>query len=242
MGAEFVGTTVLVVAGLGATVFAGEDIGTLGIALAFGLTLIALSYAMGPVSGAHVNPAVTLAFVLSGRMRVSAAVQYWLAQFLGGVLGAALIVVIRTQVSGVSQKQYGSNGWGSLSQTESGIAGVFFVEILATFLFVLIVLAATSRAANSAFVGLTVGSAVTVGYLISIPVSGGGLNPARSLGPAIFAGAEALSQVWVFLVAPLLGALLAVLVHAMISTDRRAPEENATPAAKKPQKRPAKRR
>lgn len=247
MGAEFIGTTVLVIGGIGAAVFAGKEIGTLGIALAFGLTLLALVYAIGPISGAHVNPAVTLGFVLSGRMKVTVGVQYWIAQFLGGILGAAMIVVVRSRVDGVSQKLFGNNGYGDLSQTKSGIGGAFLVEILATFIFVFIVLAATSKIANNGLVGITIGAALTVGHLIAIPVSGAGLNPARSLGPAIFAGGEALTQVWVFLVAPLLGALLAVLVHALVTTERQAQpeaamESPARPATNRPQaKRPAKR-
>ncbi|MQA01557.1 MAG: aquaporin [Streptosporangiales bacterium] len=231
MGAEFVGTAMLVSAGIGAAVFAGKDIGTLGIALAFGFALLALVYAVGPVSGAHLNPAVTLSFVLSGRMKVGIGIQYWLAQLLGGILGAAVIVVVRSQVNGVSQQLYGNNGFGELSQTNTEIGGAFFVEMLATFLFVFVVLAVTSRVANSAFVGLTVGAAFTVSYLMTIPISGGGVNPARSLGPAIFAGGEALSQVWVFLVAPLLGALLAVLVHALVTTERQAAADAAAVAA-----------
>lgn len=254
MGAEFVGTAMLVTAGIGAVVFAGKDVGTLGIALAFGFALLALTYAVGPISGAHLNPAVTLSFVLSGRMKIGVGIQYWLAQFLGGILGAALIVVVRSQVSGVSQKQYGNNGFGSLSQTNTEIGGAFFVEILATFLFVFVMLAVTSRVANPAFIGLNAGAALTVSYLMSVPISGGGVNPARSLGPAIFAGGEALSQVWVFLLAPLLGALLAVLVHALVTTERQVPAEAATtttppvatsvtkPAGKRPRnKRPARR-
>lgn len=234
MGAEFVGTAVLVIGGIGAAVFAGKDIGTLGIALAFGLTLLALVYAIGPISGAHVNPAVTLGFVLSGRMKVAVGLQYWIAQFLGGILGAAVIVVVRSRVSGVSQKLFGNNGYDELSQTKASIAGAFFVEILATFIFVFIVLAATSRIANNGLVGITIGSALTVGHLIAIPVSGAGLNPARSLGPAIFAGGDALSQVWVFLVSPLLGALLAVLVHALVTTERQVKEEPVVDAPKRP--------
>src|SRR5690606_11773270 len=155
---------------------------------------------------------------------------------------------VRSRVDGVSQKLFGNNGYDDLSQTKADIAGVFFVEILATFIFVFIVLAATSRIANNALVGLTGGTAFTVGYLMSIPISGGGLNPARSLGPGIFAGGEALSQVWVFLVAPLLGALLAVLVHALVTTERRVEEEVVVEAPKRPAakpkpnaKRPAKR-
>lgn len=244
MGAEFVGTALLVTGGVGTVIFAGKDAGTLGIALGFGFTLLALAYAIGPISGCHVNPAVTLAFVLSGRMKVGVGIQYWVSQFLGGILGAAAIVVVRTQVSGVSQRQFGSNGYGSLSQTHAGIGGAFIVEILTTFLFVFVVLAVTSRVANSAFVGLTIGAALTVGYLVAVPVTGGSLNPARALGPAIFAGGEALTQVWVFILAPLLGAVLAVVVQAAVSSERRAsePEAAATPAARTPTKSTSKKR
>jgi aquaporin Z len=236
MGAEFAGTAVLVVGGIGAAVFAGKQIGTLGIGLAFGVTLLAVGYAVGPISGAHVNPAVTLAHLLTGRMRPPAAIQYWVAQFLGGILGAALVVVVRSQIPGVNQKQFGANGYGSLSQTHAGIGGAFFVEILAALVFVFVVLSVTSRVANASFANLTSGLMLFVAYLITIPVTNGGVNPARSLGPAIFAGGEALSQVWVFVVAPLLGAVLAVLAHVVVTTERRTVTEEA-PAPARPAKR-----
>lgn len=238
MGAEFAGTAVLVVGGIGAAVFAGKQIGTLGIALAFGVTLLAVGYAIGPISGAHVNPAVTLGYVLTGRMKPGVGVQYWIAQFLGGILGAALVVVVRSRVPGINQKLFGANGYGSLSQTNATIGGAFFVEILATLIFVFVVLSVTSRIANAAFANLTSGLMMFVAYLITIPVTNGGVNPARSLGPAIFAGGAALSQVWVFIVAPLLGAVLAVIAHVVVTTERRTeaePEAVAAPV------RPAKR-
>ncbi|MGH3097305.1 MAG: MIP/aquaporin family protein [Streptosporangiales bacterium] len=236
MGAEFVGTAILVIGGVGAAVFAGQLIGVFGIAVAFGLTLLALVYAIGPVSGAHVNPAVTLGNVLSGRMRPVDAVQYWVAQFLGGILGAALVVIVRVQVPGLDQKEFGANGWGSLSQTNAHIGGAFIVEILATFLFVFVVLAVTSRAAATGTPatpaqGIAIGVAFAVAYLISMPVSGGGVNPARSLGPAIFAGGQALAQVWLYIVAPLLGSVLAVLVHAPVAAESRVVASERQPEA-----------
>lgn len=239
MGAEFVGTAILVIGGVGAAVFAGQLIGVFGSAVAFGLTLLALVYAIGPVSGAHVNPAVTLGYVLAGRMRPTVAIQYWIAQFLGGILGAALVVVVRVQVPGLDQKTFGANGWGSLSQTNANVGAAFIIEILATFLFVFVVLAVTGRAAVTGTPatpaqGIAVGVALTVAYLISMPVSGGGLNPARSLGPAIFAGGDALTQVWLYIVAPLLGAVLAVLVHApVVAQSRTVPSERRPEAVSK---------
>lgn len=237
MGAEFAGTAVLVVGGVGAAVFAGRQVGTLGIALAFGVTLLAVGYAIGPISGAHVNPAVTLAYVLTGRMKPVPAIQYWVAQFLGGILGAALVVVVRSRVSGIDQKQFGANGYDSLSQTHAGIAGAFFVEILASLIFVFVVLSVTSRVANASFANLSSGLMLFVAYLITIPVTNGGVNPARSLGPAIFAGGAAFSQVWVFVVAPLLGAVLAVLGHVVVTTERRTVAEEPAPATARTAKR-----
>ncbi|MBO0829779.1 MAG: aquaporin [Streptosporangiales bacterium] len=237
MGAEFAGTAVLVVGGIGAAVFAGKQIGTLGIALAFGVTLLAVGYAIGPISGAHVNPAVTLGYLLSGRMRPGPAIQYWVAQFLGGILGAALVVVVRSRVSGINQKLFGANGYGSLSQTHASIAGAFFVEILAALIFVFVVLSVTSRVAESSFSYLTSGLMMFVAYLITIPVTNGGVNPARSLGPAIFAGGAAFTQVWVFVVAPLLGSVLAVIAHVVVSTERHSAAEPDQPAPARPARR-----
>lgn len=234
MGAEFVGTAVLVLGGVGTAVFAGKTVGMLGIALAFGLTMVGLAYAIGPISGSHVNPAVTLGFVLSGRMKVAVGAQYWAAQFLGGILGAALVVIVKSQASGLDPKNFGADGYGAQSATNAGIGGAFVIEILATFLFVFIVLAVTSKIADAAFAGIPIGIGLAVAHLIALPVSGAGVNPARSLGPAIFAGGTALSQLWVYIVAPLLGALVAVIVHALVTTERQTEEDEPAAIAHKP--------
>ncbi len=214
--AEFVGTLVLVLVGLGTAIFDGGGVGHLGISLAFGLTLLAMIYTMGPISGCHINPAVTLGFVVSGRMSCGEAIGYWVAQFVGGIAGALILWGI---VSGApsytrSGVGLGADGWGSkASMIGLGIGGAFATEVVLTFVFVLVVLVATSRVGSPGFAGLAIGLALTVVHLVGIPLTGTSVNPARSLGPAIIVGHQALSQVWLFIVAPLLGGAGAALIY-----------------------------
>lgn len=218
--AEALGTAVLVIVGVGVATLsfgfklAGGSVsaGVVATALAFGFVLLALAYTLGPVSGAHVNPAVTLGFVLSGRMSLSEAGGYWAAQFAGGIVGAVVLWAI---VSGSPEYSrtvvgLGTNGWGHKNSiTGIGVGSAFATEVLLTYIFVTAVLVATSRVGSPGFAGLAIGVALMVVHLIGIPLTGTSVNPARSLGPAIIVGHTALSQVWLFIVAPLIGGALA---------------------------------
>ncbi|HZO36422.1 MAG TPA: aquaporin [Solirubrobacteraceae bacterium] len=220
--AELLGTAVLVFFAVGtATLTFGFKLagastiaGVTATGLAFGLVLLALIYAIGPISGCHVNPAVTLGFVASKRMSLAEAVEYWIAQFIGGAVGALALWAVFSGSPLYDRKTtgLGTNGWGSHSIIGINGGGAFAAEVILTFLFVLVVLAATSHAASAGFAGLAIGMALTTVHLIGIPLTGTSVNPARSLGPALIVGGDALSQVWLFIVAPLVGGAIAALV------------------------------
>ncbi|WP_433894422.1 MIP family channel protein [Streptomyces sp. CA-111067] len=211
---EFLGTLLLVFFAVGAAVLSGEYIGALGIALAFGFVLLALAYALGPISGCHINPAVTLGMLVARRISVRRAVEYWVAQFAGAIVGAALLFLIAKQVPGLkTHGAFGTNGYGTRSAVGINIFGAFVAEVILTFLLVFVVLAVTHRIAVVGFDGLPIGLALAVIHLIGIPLTGTSVNPARSLAPALFAGSPALTQLWLFIVAPLIGGALAAVVH-----------------------------
>lgn len=213
--AELVGTAILVFFAVGSAVFGIDVIGAQGVALAFGLVLLALAYSLGPVSGCHVNPAVTLGVLLRKGITATEAGAYWLAQFVGGILGAALIQLLLSvgQVKDQTGGK-GSNDWG---KTISG-PGAFILEILLTFLLVFVVLLVTAKAAAPGFAGLAIGLVLTVIHLVGIPLDGTSVNPARSLGPALFAGGTPLAHVWLFILAPLVGGALAALTTPFFDT------------------------
>ncbi|MGY1584655.1 MIP family channel protein [Streptomyces sp. MN13] len=226
IAAEFFGTLILVLFGVGSAVLAVKYIGALGIALAFGLTLLALAYGLGPISGSHVNPAVTLGMLLARRIPAHTAIQYWVAQLLGGIVGAALLLLVASQVPGLKIRgEFGSNGYGTRSSVGINIFGAFVAEVLLTFLLVFVCLAVTDKLALDGFDGLSIGLALAVANLVGIPLTGASVNPARSLGPAVFAGPAALSQLWLFLVAPLVGGALAAVVHRMTHPTARSGED-----------------
>ncbi len=230
LSVEFIGTFVLVFFAVGvATLTFGFKLagsstaaGVLLTGLAFGLVLLALVYAIGPISGCHVNPAVTIGFVLSGRMPLGEALGYWGAQFLGGLAGAGALYAVFTGASGydTGTQGLGTDGWGSHSIIGLNESGAFVAEVVLTALFVLIVLSATSHVASAGFAGLAIGMGLTVVHLIGIPLTGTSVNPARSLGPAIVVGGDALSQVWLFIVAPLIGGALAAGLWLMLISER----------------------
>ena len=195
--------------------------GVVATALAFGLVLLVLAYALGPISGCHVNPAVTIGFVVSGRMSIFEGISYWVAQVAGGIIGAgALYEVFRsTTLYSKSGTGLGTDGWGKHSMIGIPWGGAFAAEAILTFLFVLVVLVVTSRIGNSNVAGVAIGFALATVHLIGIPITGTSVNPARSLGPAIFVGGDALHQVWLFLVAPLAGGIVAALVHRFLVPD-----------------------
>lgn len=212
LAAEFVGTFTLVFFAVGSAVFGIDKIGPVGVALAFGLVLLALAYAIGPVSGCHVNPAVTLGVLLSRGIGAAEAAGYVVAQVLGAVLAGGLLRLMVGAGGVTDQTQaLGTNAWG---KTVNGL-GAFVVEMLLTFLLVLVVLLVTHRDAAPGFAGLAIGLVLTVIHLVGIPLTGTSVNPARSIGPAVFESA-ALGQLWLFIVAPLVGAVLAVGVSRIL--------------------------
>jgi aquaporin Z len=207
LAAEFLGTALLVLIAVGSAVAGFETIGAVGVALAFGLTLLALAYAIGPVSGCHINPAVTLGVLLSRGMTAREAVFYWAAQIAGGIAGAAVLRLLTSGFGNVTDQTgaLGANDYG----TSVSAGGAFLVEVLLTFAFVVVILLVTGKAAAPGFAGLAIGLTLTAVHLVGIPLTGTSVNPARSLGPALFAGGDPLAHVWLFLLAPLVGAALA---------------------------------
>jgi aquaporin Z len=225
--AEFFGTLILVVVAVGvATESFGFKLfglsiaaGVVATAVAFGLVLVALVYAIGPISGCHINPAVTLGFLGSGRMKIQEAVFYWIAQFAGGIVGAYLLYWMFTTspLYHKSVQGLGTDGWGTKSLLHVSEGGAFLIEVVLTAIFVLVVLFATHKAAIQGAAGVAIGFALLMVHLIGIPLTGTSVNPARSLGPALVVGGTALNQVWLFIVAPLCGAIVAALIHMVLA-------------------------
>ncbi|NJQ01433.1 MIP family channel protein [Streptomyces zingiberis] len=213
---EFLGTLLLVFFGVGSVVIGAEYIGTVGIALAFGFTLLALAYTLGPVSGCHINPAVTLGMLIAGRIPRRTAIEFWVAQVLGAFFGALLLFILAKQVPGLGTSgAFGTNGYGTRSPVGVSIFGALLTECVLTFLLVYVILAVTRKGPAKGFDGLAMGVTLSVLMLVGVPLTGGSVNPARSIGPAIFAGTSALSQLWLFIVAPLVGGALAAVVHGL---------------------------
>ncbi|PZN98789.1 MAG: aquaporin [Alphaproteobacteria bacterium] len=207
--AEFVGTLVLVLFGCGAAVLGGFDnVGQLGIALAFGFAIVAMAYGIGPISGCHVNPAVSLAAFVAGRMSAKDMGLYWVAQILGAIAGAALIgLIAKTGFTNL-----GANGFDAGSPGGYGLVSALIFEIVFTAIFVVVILGVSGDQKHGAFAGLAIGITLAVIHIVGIQVTGVSVNPARSVGPALLQGGEALSQVWVFFVAPAVGAALGALL------------------------------
>ncbi|MCP1102015.1 aquaporin Z [Aequitasia blattaphilus] len=220
--AEFIGTAVLVIFGCGSAVAAntlvannGAEIplamSTLLIAFAFGLSIVAMAYSIGNVSGCHINPAVSIGMLVAGRMNVKDFVGYVVAQCLGAIAGAGILVVFFG-----SNAALGTNGYGEASALGTGAGTAFLVEVVLTFVFVLLILGVTSKTENTAVVGLVIGLTLTLIHILGIPFTGTSVNPARSLGPALVGGGLALSQVWLFILAPLVGGAVAAIVHKYV--------------------------
>ncbi len=206
--AELVGTFILVLFGVGTAVIAGNLVGIVGIALAFGFGQLAAIYGIGPVSGSHVNPAVSLGVFVAGRMSVKDLIGYWVAQLIGGILAAWVIYLIVSGVTGgysVAASGLGQDGWGPGYQGGYGVGSAFLFEFVATLIFLVVILGVTQKAAPKGFAGLAIGITLGAIHLLGIHVTGVSVNPARSLGPAVFVGGQAISQLWLFFVAPLLG-------------------------------------
>lgn len=219
--AELIGTFVLVFGGCGSAVLAGDQIGFLGVSLAFGLSLLAMVYAIGPVSGCHINPAVTLGLVLSKKTEARHALGYIIAQIIGAILGAGVLLLIAQGVPGgynAAQGGLAANGFGVHSPGGYSMGAAFITEVVLTFFLVLTVLGATDIKAPVGFAGIPIGLVLTLIHLVGIPVTNTSVNPARSIGPAVFVKGWALGQLWLFIIAPLVGAVIAVLAYQVITT------------------------
>lgn len=215
MIAEALGTAILVLFGCGAAVIAGASIGYTGISLAFGLAIVAAAYGVGAISGAHLNPAVSLGMVAAGRMSVAEFLAYAVAQVFGAILGAAVLYLIASGKADytLATNGLGQNGYGAGYLGEYSMMAALVFEFVMTFLFVTVILGATGPRAAPGFAGLAIGLTLAAIHLVGIDVTGVSVNPARSIGPALFVGGTAIAQLWLFIVAPLAGGALAGIVH-----------------------------
>lgn len=224
--AEFIGTAVLVIFGCGSAVAANTLVGelnigiplafsTLLIAIAFGLVIVAMAYSIGNISGCHINPAVSIAMLVSKKMTVQEFVGYIAAQFIGAIVGAGILCFIFG-----GNGALGTNGFDTASALKATMPVAFVVEVILTFVFVIAILGVTSKVENSSVAGLVIGLTLTLVHILGIPFTGTSVNPARSFGPALLAGGLALEQVWLFILAPLIGGVLAALVYKFLSTEK----------------------
>ena len=216
--AELIGTMVLVLLGCGSAVFAGvnqpfDAVGTLGVAFAFGLSVVAMAYTIGKISGCHINPAITIGMLVAKRISGKDAAMYIVFQIVGAILGSAILFLL-AKGSGSTTTLTGANGFSGCPCT------ALLAETIFTFIFVLVVLGATSKGANNNIAGLVIGLSLVLIHIVCIPITGTSVNPARSIGPALFEGGKALSQLWLFIVAPLVGGILAAFVWKAIDTEK----------------------
>lgn len=219
--AEFLGTFVLVLGGCGTAIFAGEYVGFQGVALAFGLTVVVGAYAFGPISGGHFNPAVTCGLAAAKRFEWKDVPGYVVAQLVGAIVAGLVLFVIANGVDGfVAKDGFASNGYGDHSPGGYNLGSVLLTEFLLTAIFLFIILGASAKRAAVGFAGLTIGLGLTLIHLISIPISNTSVNPARSIGVALFAGGDVIVQQWVFILAPIAGAVVAGALHSMLLNDQ----------------------
>lgn len=215
---ELIGTMVLVLFGCGSAAIAGSTLGTLGIAFAFGLSIVAMAYVIGDVSGCHINPAVSLGMLIDGRMDVKDFIGYVVAQCIGAIIAIAILAFLinSANLGGYMVIGLGQNGFDAASKIGINMGGALVAEIILTFVFVFTVLGVTASTKNSKIAGLVIGLTLAFVHIMGIPITGTSVNPARSLAPALFMGGTALSQVWVFLLAPLIGGALAAIVYKFV--------------------------
>lgn len=216
--AELVGTFILVLFGCGTAVVAGDKVGILGIAFAFGLALIGAAYGIGPISGCHINPAVSLGVYVAGRMSVKDMIGYWIGQFLGGILAALVLYSIVSGVGGgynLAASGLGQDGWGPGYQGGYDMQSAMVFELVATLIFVVVILGSTQEKAPTGFAGLAIGITLVVIHIFGIHITGVSVNPARSLGPALLVGGKAMAQVWLFLIVPSVGGAIAGLLFRL---------------------------
>ena len=217
--AEFLGTLVLVLMGCGSVVLAGSNgttgVGLLGISFAFGLSVIAMAYAIGHISGCHINPAITIGMVVLGRMKASESIGYIISQILGALAGAGILLLIAEGKPGFNlvDTGLGQNGYGSASPQNYSLASCFIAEVVFSAIFLLVIFGSTStKNIHGGFAGLAIGLSLVLIHIVGIPVTGVSVNPARSIGPAIIVGGTAIIQLWLFIVAPILGSIIAAII------------------------------
>jgi aquaporin Z len=212
--AELIGTFVLVFIGTGAAVIAGKSLGVLGIAFAFGIAVLVMVYAIGPISGCHINPAITVAMLVNGKIPSKDALVYIVVQCIGAVIASALLLSIMTgnPAYSLATDGLGQNGYGVASPGGYSLVSGLIAEILLTFIFLIVIFGSTSKSAPAGFAGIAIGLSLTMIHIFGIMVTGVSVNPARSLGPALLVGGTALAQLWLFIIAPIIGAVLAALV------------------------------
>lgn len=220
LGAEALGTFWLVLGGCGSAVlaagFPGLGIGFHGVALAFGLTVLTMAFAIGHISGCHLNPAVTLGLATAGRFPKSEILPYWVAQVVGGIVAAGILYLIATGKPGADIGGFAANGYGEHSPGQFSMTAALISEVVMTFMFLIVILGATDKRAPAGFAPIAIGLCLTLIHLISIPVTNTSVNPARSTSQALFVGGWALQQLWLFWLAPLVGALIAGVVYPAI--------------------------
>ena len=225
--AELIGTMVLVLFGCGSAAIAGSVLGNLGIAMAFGLSIVAMAYVIGDISGCHINPAVSIGMWIDGRMEAKDLIMYIVFQCIGAIIGIALLAAIinsSAYLGGYATTGLGQNGFGMASSVGLNVVGAIIVEIILTFVFVFTVLGVTKKVENATIAGIVIGLTLAFVHIMGIPLTGTSVNPARSLAPALFMGGQALQQVWVFILAPIVGAVIAGLLYkGLISEDAYEP-------------------
>ncbi len=224
--AELLGTMILVFIGCGSAVIAGGNVGFLGISFAFGLTVLALVYAIGPISGCHINPAITIAMLVSKKIKQSDAIMYIIYQSIGAIIGALILFSIVNGHAGYDLESVGlgQNGYDTASPDNYPLISAFIAEVVLTFIFLLVVLGATSKKSENSFAGVAIGLTLTFVHIVGIPITGTSVNPARSLGPALVMAMEntlALEQLWMFWLAPIIGAVIAAVVWKYVLEPRK---------------------
>lgn len=212
--AEAIGTFVLVLMGCGSAVIAGDKIGFLGISLAFGLSVVAMAYAIGPISGCHINPAISIAMLTAGKLNLRDTIYYIISQCLGAVLASLTLLVIAKGVPGyeLAVNGLGQNGFATHSPLGYSLMACFVAEVVLTAIFLFVIFGATAKGASPQLAGLAIGLSLVLIHLVGIPISGTSVNPARSFGPAIVAGGAAMQQLWLFWVAPVFGGVLSAFI------------------------------
>ena len=219
---ELIGTMVLVLFGCGSAAIAGFELGNLGIAMAFGLSIVAMAYVIGDISGCHINPAVSIGMWIDGRLETKDLVMYIIFQCIGAIIGIALLILIinsAPSLGGYAVTGLGQNGFDSASSVGLNVVGAIIVEIILTFVFVFTVLGVTKKVENGVVAGIVIGLTLAFVHIMGIPLTGTSVNPARSLAPALFMGGQALQQVWVFILAPIIGAIIAGLLHKSLTVE-----------------------